>query len=193
MGLEGVAAAPEDEALWIRRIAGGDRGAFEDLYRAYRRKLFGYLLRQVGDPGLAEELAADVLVEVWKGASGFRGDSRPSTWILGIARHKALDARRRRPPQTVDVEKADQVPDRSEGPDAEVAHNRRRATLRRALTSLPPEQREVIDLTFFEGFSYPEIARLVSCPIGTVKTRMFYARKKLEALLGSMGLEAEIT
>ena len=193
MGLEGAAPASNDEALWIRRIAEGDRGAFEDLYRAYRRKLFGFVLRQVGDAGLAEELAADVLVEVWKGARSFRGESRPSTWILGIARHKALDALRRRPPVTLDLEKAQQVPDPCEGPEVEAARSRRRAALRRALRSLPPEQREVVDLTFFEGLSYPEIARLVNCPVGTVKTRMFHARRKLEALLGTMGLETETT
>jgi len=188
---EGEESSPEQEASWIAQIAQGDRDAFEALYRSYRARLFGYLFRRTDDASLAEELASDVLFEVWRGAKRFRGDSRPSTWIFGIAHHKAMSAYRKRPPESVELDAAAQVADPGQGPEEAAAGEQRRRRLREAIRRLSPDHREVIDLTFFHGCSYAEIARIMKCPIATVKTRMFYARKKLLDIVGKMGWELE--
>ncbi len=188
---EDEAPSPEQEASWITRIGRGDREAFEELFRAYRARLFGYLFRRIGDANLAEELVSDVLLEVWRGAKQYRGESRPSTWIFGIAHHKAMSAHRKRPPESVELDAAAQVADPGQGPEEAAAGEQRRRRLREAIRRLSPDHREVIDLTFFQGCSYTEIARIMKCPVATVKTRMFYARKKLLDIVGRMGWEAE--
>lgn len=181
--MSGVAGRTEQEASWIQRIAGGDRHAFEQLYNAYRRRLFGYLRYRIGDAERAEEVTNDVLIEVWKGARGFQGRSRPSTWIFGIAHHKAMSELRKRRTDKVDLETAQTVADGAEGAEDQLLLEDRWDRVLKAIETLSPEHREVVDLTFFHGFSYPEISEIVKCPVNTVKTRMFYARKRLKEML----------
>jgi len=188
---EGEESSPEQEASWIAQIAQGNRDAFEALYRSYRTRLFGYLFRRTDDASLAEELASDVLFEVWRGAKRFKGDSPASTWIFGIAHHKAMSAFRKRRPESVEIEAAAETADPGEGPEEAAASGERGRRLREAIRRLSPDHREVIDLTFFHGCSYTEIARIMKCPVATVKTRMFYARKKLLDIVGKMGWEVE--
>ena len=115
----------QDDSLRIGQIAAGDREAFEKLYFAYQRRLFGFLYRALGESGAAEELVNDVMVEVWKSAARFRGDSKPSTWIFGIAHHLLLNHVRRRKAASVDLEKAEQTPDRSESPEGAAINEHR--------------------------------------------------------------------
>jgi RNA polymerase sigma-70 factor, ECF subfamily len=178
----------QSEALWIGRIAAGDRDAFEKLYFAYQRRLFGFLYRVTGESGAAEELVNDVMVEVWKSAARFRGDSKPSTWIFGIAHHLLLNKLRRRKPISVDLETAQAAPDPGEGPEEGVIRKGLQDSIHAALGGLSPEHREIVELTFYEGCSYEEIAGIVQCPVNTVKTRMFHAKKKLREIVGRMGL-----
>src|SRR5215469_15737371 len=114
--MEGTASA-DLELLWIRQIAAGDRDAFENLYKAYAPRLFRYLYNMITDAAAAEELTNDVMLAAWKGAASFRGDSRPSTWLFGIAHHKALNELRRKHPVTVDEEEASRMADSAEGPE----------------------------------------------------------------------------
>ncbi|MBI1789210.1 MAG: sigma-70 family RNA polymerase sigma factor [Acidobacteria bacterium] len=174
---------PEQEAQWIRRMAEGDREAFERLFHAYQRRVFAYIWRLLNDTPLAEELTNDVLVEVWKGAKRFRGQGKPSSWIFGIAHHKVLDQMRRRRPRTAGIEEMFRMADPAEGPEAQALRQDERAALQAALARLSPEHREVLELTFYQGCSVEEIARITDCPPNTVKTRMFYARKKLREML----------
>ena len=178
-------ASQDADRQWLRQTAQGDRAAFEHLYRGYQRRIFGYLLRMVGNPEHAEELTTDVMVDVWKGAASFKGESQVSTWIFGIARFKGLSFLRRPRGGSVGVEEAADVVDPGDLPDERMAKDSVRAHIKAALARLSEDHREVMELTFFEGFSYPEIARLLDCPVNTVKTRMFYARKQLRALLGT--------
>ena len=178
----------EPESLWIQQIAQGDRDAFEKLYKAYAPGLFRYLFSMVGDAGAAEELTNDVMVAAWKGAASFRGESRASTWLFGIAHHKALNELRRKQPVTVDVEKAIEVAAAGEGPEEVVQRRSVEQSVRGALQQLSPEHRAVVELTFYQGLSYEEIAGIMQCPVNTVKTRMFYARKKLQEVLGKEAL-----
>jgi RNA polymerase sigma-70 factor (ECF subfamily) len=175
----------DEHRQWLRETAKGDRSAFERLYRAYQRRIFGYLYRMVGSVEHAEELTTDVMVEVWRGAARFKGESQVSTWTFGIARFKALSFLRRVQSESVGVEEANEVPDPNELPDEMLVKQGMAVRIKDALGRLSQEHREVMELTFFEGFSYPEIAKLLDCPVNTVKTRMFYARKQLRALLGA--------
>lgn len=192
MSVESTAPRADNLASWIRQIARGDRDAFETLYRTFAPRLFGYLYRTVGDCAVAEELTNDVMFEVWKGAAGFRGESKPSTWIFGIAHHKALNALRGKRPQHVELETAGQMADPSETPEEVSSRQERSQNVRAALARLSPEHREVIELTFTQGLHYQEIAQIVNCPVNTVKTRMFHAKEKLQQFLAEAGTAREL-
>jgi len=165
------------ETEWIKLIAKGDLKAFERLCRTYQQPLFGYLIRMLGDRGAAEEAVNDVLHAIWKGADRYNGDAQPGSWIFGIARHKALDRIRRPNQVTDDIDEQDLTAPQGE------SSLFLKDTVANALARLSPEQREVIELTFFIGFSYQEIASVADCPVNTVKTRMYHAKQKLKRIL----------
>jgi RNA polymerase sigma-70 factor (ECF subfamily) len=175
------AAAPEtssDEML-IRRIAQRDQLAMRTLFARHRVPLYRWLLRLVGDEALAEDLLSDVFLDVWRQAAAFEARSSVSTWLLAIARHKALSARRRRPDAELDETIAASVADPADDPEVVLQKKTRAELLRHALARLSPEHREVIDLVYFHGKSVKEVAQIIGIATATVKTRMFYARKKL--------------
>lgn len=178
-------AGPYDtDEDWIHLIARGDRTAFERLYRAYQNRLLSYLLRMLRSREAAEEAFNDVMHVVWKDASKFRGSSKVSTWIFGIARYKALSRLGKRELSTVDdPEEAVALVDEGQNPEGTVIS---RDLIKRALECLSPEHREVIELTFYSGLSYQQIAEIMKCPVNTVKTRMFYARQHLQKLGGRL-------
>ena len=185
-------ARPGEETLWIHQIATGDRDAFERLYKAYAPRLFRYLFCMIGNAGTSEELTNDVMLAAWKGAASFRGESRVSTWLFGIARYKALNAVRQTQPLTVEVEMASEVAASGEGPQDVVQRHSLEKSVRSALQELSPEHREVVELTFYQGLSYQEIADIMQCPVNTVKTRMFYAKKKLGEALEKLGISGDL-
>lgn len=191
-----TASTPESEAALLRRIAAKDRRAFEALYHAYYRRLFAYLFKTVRRPELAEEVLDDVMLAVWTGAGGFDGRSRPSTWIFGIAYHKALKALARQNRHKAEVDESDgdapMTPMTEEGPDGLLARREMADVLGRALRSLPLEQRTVVELTYYHGFAYQEIAEIMGCPVNTVKTRMFHARRRLRELLPGLGISRAV-
>ena len=175
------------ETLWVEKIASGDRAAFEELFQTYKRRVFGYAFRMLGDAPLADEITSDVLFEVWKSAARFGGRSRVSTWIFGIAHHKVIDALRRRKPQEVEIESQLHVAHPGEGPEQNAVRKAEHARLHEKLSELSADHREVIELAFFQDCSVEEIAQVAHCPPATVKTRMFYARKKLREILKPFG------
>lgn len=176
--------------LLVTRIAAGDRRAFEQLFESYGERVFRYAQRLISDVTKAEEVTNDVMLEVWKTAARFEGRSKVSTWILGITRHLALNAVRRKTLDTVDVESAPEIGDEGITTGA-VEHDRQvlKDALRGALGRLSTDHRDVIELTFFQGLSYAEIAEVVGCPENTVKTRMFHARKQLKGFLEAAGFD----
>lgn len=186
---------PELEGLWIAQIARGDRAAFERLYRVYQRPLFRYFLHFVHTIELAEELTNDVLVEVWKSAGRFKGRSKPSVWIFGIAYHKAMDALRRRRPPVVELHAVAETvaADPRQTPEATAVRESIRSDVAAALATLSAEHRAVLVLTFNHGHAYNEIAQIVGCPVNTVKTRMFYAKKQLKETLERRGIRRDIS
>lgn len=185
------ASQDKDQAL-VASIASGDRQAFELLFSQYGERVFRYAHRLISDVTKAEEVTNDVMLEVWKTAARFEGRSKVSTWILGITRHLALNAVRRKSLDTVDVDDAPAIADDDLTP-ASVDHDRNvlKEVLTTALGKLSTDHRDVVELTFFHGLSYQEIAEVVGCPENTVKTRMFHARKQLKALLGAAGIDPD--
>ena len=163
----------------LLQIAAGEEAAFETLFHRYHGRIRGYLLRLLGREDLAEELTSDVLVTVWQKASSFEGRSRPSTWILGIAYRKGMQALRKLMAQPTSVS-PDEV-DSRQLPQARDEASRRLLldTLRSAMEGLSPEQRAVVQFTYIDGFSYAEIGKITGVGVNTVKTRMFYARRRL--------------
>jgi RNA polymerase sigma-70 factor, ECF subfamily len=181
------AAAQEissDEVL-IRRIAGGDQLAMQTLFARHRVALYRWLLRLVRDEALAEDLLSDVFLDVWRRAASFEGRSSVSTWLLAIARNKAVSTRRRRTDAELDEESTSNVPDRADDPEVALQKKNRAELLRQSIDRLSPEHREVIDLVYYHGKAVTEVAEIVGIKEATVKTRMFYARRKLAQLVST--------
>ena len=168
------------------RIAGGDLQAFEKLYRIYQPRLSRFLTTLLKRPQLIEEVLDDTMMVVWQTSANFRGSSKPSTWIFAIAYRKAHKAKARWPEPVEDPENDTRVSEEP-GPDEELHQQRLRAALMKAMDQLSPDHRAVVDLTYFHGMGYREIAEIVGCPVDTVKTRMFHARRRLkQAMTGSL-------
>ena len=166
-----------DEQRLLLRIADNDREAFDELFNNYHRRLFTFLFRLTRSHGAAEELTNDVLLIVWKDAGSFRGDSKPSSWILGIAYRKALAHLRKRRVQLVPfVEQNAAV-------DENGARLEREDWVRQGIDALPPKQKLTVMLVYFLGLSCAETAKVSGVPLSTVKTRMFHARKKMKDYL----------
>ncbi len=178
----------EDDRELIRRVADKDRRAFETLYQRYGPRLQRYLSRLIQRPDVAEEALDDVMLVVWQNAARFNDRSRVSTWILGIAHHKALKARARLAGRLSETPVSDQQIADGEGPEDATMRGELDRLLAKGLEALSPEQRAVVELTFYQERSYHEIAEITRCPVNTVKTRMFHARKRLAPLLTALGI-----
>jgi len=164
----------------MRRIAAGDRRAFEELYNLYHRRLARFLTRLTRRYDLAEEVINDTFWVVWRKAGDFRGDSQPSTWILGIAYRKARSAFRSAARLNEQNLALANEPLTTETP---AGGEELRDWLGQALAQLPVEQRLAVELCYELGHSCEEIAAIMNCPVNTVKTRLFHARAKLQRLL----------
>jgi len=180
--------ATSDEVL-IGRIAKGDRLAMQVLFARHHVRVYRFVLRLVGNPSVAEDLISDVFLDVWRQADRFEGRSAVSTWMLAIARFKALSALRKKPDEELDEETAEAIEDPGDDPEVALEKKDKSAVLRKCLEKLSPEHKEIIDLVYYHEKSVEEVAEIVGIPENTVKTRMFYARKKLAELLEAAGVE----
>lgn len=186
-----VNAADLPDSELLERIAGGDREAFKTLYGRYVRQVFSFIFKLTGDSKMTEEVTNDVFFDVWKGAGGFQGRSAVSTWIFGIAHNKSMNALRKKTPDPVDPEEFVRVANPDAGAEEIVEKKDRSERIKKALGELSADHRTVLELAFFEGMSYQEIAEVMGCPVNTVKTRMFYAREKLRETLAKYGISQE--
>ena len=177
-----------DEVL-IGRIAKGDRLAMQVLFARHQVRVYRFVIRLVGNQTVAEDLISDVFLDVWRQADRFEGRSAVSTWLLAIARFKALSVMRRKPDQELNDEMAGAIEDKADDPEISIQKKDKSAALRRCLEMLSPEHREVIDLVYYHEKSVLEVAQIVGIPEATVKTRMFYARKRLSELLKTAGID----
>lgn len=171
-----------EEIALIGRVAGKDDAAFETLYRGYYPRLRRFLERVTRRPHLVDEILNDTMLVVWRKASCYNLHSKVSTWIFGIAFRRALKAMKRFD-EPVDFDPDESVDPGNSGPEGALLQHELRTLLGHALNSLSADHRAVIELTYFEGFSCAEIAEVMCCPVNTVKTRMFHARRRLKMLL----------
>jgi RNA polymerase sigma-70 factor (ECF subfamily) len=170
-----------DEAL-LGRVVQKDLRAFEELYRAYHPRLTRFLANILRRPQLVEEVLNDTMMVVWKQPEKFNGRSKVSTWIFAIAYRKALKARRRND-EPVEDKYAELRASDEAGPEQQVGRDQVRQALLGAIGELSTDHRAVVDLTYFHEVGYREIAELMDCPVDTVKTRMFHARRRLRGKL----------
>jgi RNA polymerase sigma-70 factor, ECF subfamily len=159
------------------------------LYARYHVRVFRFVVRMVRDETVAEDLISEVFLDVWRQAGRFEGRSTVSTWMLAIARFKALSALRRRLDGELDEETASAIEDPTDDPEIALEKKDKSAVIRKCLVGLSAEHREIIDLVYYHEKSVGEVAEIVGIPENTVKTRMFYARKRLSELLKAAGIE----
>jgi RNA polymerase sigma-70 factor (ECF subfamily) len=190
-GQQGILAAraTSDEML-LEKIAAGDRTAMHTLYARHNVRVYRFVLRMLRDSAAAEDLVSQVFLDVWRTASQFEGRSQVSTWLLSIARFKALTALRQRKHEDIDQDDVMQIADQADTPEASLDRSRTSAILRACVAKLSPAHREIVSLVYYHEKSVEEVAQLIGIPASTVKTRMFYARKQLAELLKSAGIDS---
>jgi RNA polymerase sigma factor (sigma-70 family) len=174
--------APHDDLRLLERIAQKDLKAFEDLYREYHPRLTRFLSVMMRRPHLVEEVLNDTMLVVWTQPERFNGRSKVSTWIFAIAYRKALKALRRHD-EPVEDREAETRPSTEAGPEQLLRKRQAQQALVEAIGELSADHRAVVDLTYFHEVGYREIAELMDCPVDTVKTRMFHARRHLRRKL----------
>jgi RNA polymerase sigma-70 factor (ECF subfamily) len=179
--------APAEIQALLRRIAQRDQAAFRTLYELFSRRVYAFLMHRFQQESLAEEVVSDTLLHVWKAPESFRGESAFSTWLLGVARFKMLERLRQRAPEADDVDEIDEnLLVEETGPDDVAAMRQRSEGVRECLDLLPAEQRECIHLAYFEGWTLEEIGEQMSLKKETIGTRLFYARKKIQACMAAL-------
>jgi RNA polymerase sigma-70 factor (ECF subfamily) len=175
-------AGAEGEALLLRRVAAGETRAFEELYRIYHPRLTRFLINILRRPHLVEEALDDTMMVVWRRPGSYTGASKVSTWIFAIAYRTALKALSRLDEPQEDLD-AEQRPSPDQDPEQTLGGRQVQKLLLKAMDKLSSDHRVVVDLTYYHEAGYREIAEIMNCPVGTVKTRMFHARQKLNDLL----------
>jgi RNA polymerase sigma-70 factor (ECF subfamily) len=175
------------DAALIAKVAAGNRLAMQVLFARHHARVYRFILRLLGSEAAAEDLTSEVFLGVWRHAHRFEARSSVTTWLLAIARYKALAELRRRPELACD-EAAAQTSDPADDPEATFAIKHRGEIVRDCLGRLSRRHREVIDLVYYHGKSVQEAAAILGVPGNTVKTRMFHARKNLSELLAARGV-----
>ena len=190
-GREGIVGArtTTDEML-LESIAAGGRTAMHVLYSRHNVRVYRFVLRMVRDATMAEDLVSQVFLDVWRTARQFEGRSQVSTWLLSIARFKALTAMRQRKHEDIDQEDVLEIADGADTPEASLDRSNTSAILRACVAKLSPAHREIVNLVYYHEKSVEEVASLIGIPASTVKTRMFYARKQLAELLRGAGIDS---
>ncbi len=165
------------------RGGAGSRRAFEQVYKAYHARLTRFLMNTLRRPHLVEEVLDDTMMVVWRRIDGFEGKSRLSTWIFGIGYRQALAALRKLD-EPVEDDRSEMLESADATPEDLSGAARSRDALTAAIEGLSAQHRAVVNLTYFQEFGYREIAEIMDCPVDTIKTRMFHARRHLKRSLG---------
>jgi RNA polymerase sigma-70 factor (ECF subfamily) len=168
--------------MLVERLRQRDLRALEQLYKAYHARMSRFLLNMLRRPELVEEVLNDTMMVVWNKIGDFQGASKLSTWMFGIAYRQGLGALRR-VDEPVEDDRSAVMESREATPEQKAGEGRSRAALAKAIDALSPAHRAVVNLTYFQEFGYREIAEILDCPVDTVKTRMFHARRHLKQSL----------
>lgn len=182
---QAASAQAETDLDLLAKVRSGDREAFERMYRLYHPRLTRFLQSLIRRPTLIEEVLNDTMMVVWAKPDSFHGASKLSTWIFSIAYRKAMKGLRQQDEAVEDKDEKRRVSEAA-GPDESSGRERIRQLLAGAMAELSPAQRAVVDLTYFHELGYRDIAAVVDCPVDTVKTRMFHARRHLRKKLGGV-------
>lgn len=183
---------PGSDSELVRRIATGEEAALNELATLYGQRLYAYAIRLTGDPATAEDVLQESLIAVWQGAERYRGDGRLIAWLLGIVHHKASSQVRWTARHQVDSLTSERgIATSAPGPDDLVERSERAHLVQAGLESLSLEHRLVLELVFYQGMSLKETAEICNCPVGTVKSRLNYAKNRLKGLLHRQGLDAK--
>ena len=178
----------EQEAAIVRKVLGGDANAFETLVLEYEKNVYNIALRMTGNSEDAADMTQEAFIKAYNSLQSFRGDSKFSVWLYRIVSNVCLDflrSKNRRPTVSLSVEDDDgedaqlDVADESQSPELLLDRKLTRDSVRRGLDSLPPDYRQILLLREIQGLSYDEIAQALSLEVGTVKSRIFRARKRL--------------
>src|ERR1700716_4721611 len=183
------ARATSDEML-LDSIAEGGRSSMHILYSRHNIRVYRFVLRMVRDTTTAEDLVSQVFLDVWRTAGQFEGRAQVSTWLLSIARFKALTALRQRRHEDIDQDEVLEIADEADTPEASLDRSNTSAILRACVAKLSPAHREIINLVYYHEKSVEEVGAIIGVPQSTVKTRMFYARKQLADLLKGAGVDS---
>ena len=173
----------------LRRIATGEQSAVRTLYARHHLRIFRFIMRRTGNEASSEELTNEVFLEVWRHAGKFEGRSAASTWMLSIAHNKAVSFLRKRSEAQLDEGVAEAIADDADTPEVASSKRGKSEQIRACLEKLSPDHREIIDLVYYHEKSISEVAEIVGIPEGTVKTRMFNARKNLGLALQAAGVD----
>ena len=185
-----IAAQAISDEMLVESIAEGNRTAMHTLYARHNVRVYRFVLRIVRDTATAEDLVSQVFLDVWRTAAQFEGRSQVSTWLLSIARFKALTSLRQRRFEDIDQEDVREIPDEADTPEDSLDRSSTSAILRACIAKLSPAHREIINLVYYHEKSVEEVGAIVGIPQSTVKTRMFYARKQLADLLKGAGVSS---
>src|SRR5262245_16255348 len=186
--LRDIAQERSDEAL-VEAIAKGDKQALQVLFGRHHVRVYRFVLRFLNDEAAAEDMVSEVFFDVWRQAERFERRSQVSTWLLAIARNKALSTLRRRSNEQLDEEVAEFIEDPSDSPEVVLQKQERASILRNCLEQLSAAHREIIDLVYYHERTIEEVSEIIGVPVNTVKTRMFYARKRIAEMMAAQGIE----
>jgi len=175
-------AEPRNDETLVKRLAAGDETALHELYAEYGKRLFAYALRLTNDQAKAEDVVQDALVVVWRTTYRFRGEGRFIAWLLGIVHHTAMNAVRHTSISISD-EMEDSIASNAMPPENQTQRNLQGEWVRQGLKSLDPDHRAVLELVFYQGLNLAEISEVCQIPLGTVKSRLSYARQQLKGIL----------
>ncbi|MGW4561585.1 RNA polymerase sigma factor [Streptomyces sp. NPDC004561] len=177
-----------DEAL-LSAVARGDQAALRVLYERHAAAMLRFIRRLTSDQGVSEEILQEAWLAVWRSADGFRGESSARGWLMGVARRQAHNQLRKSRPQPADLSEAQDVPDPAPSVEDQIVRQAERTEVQAAVRALPGHLREVLALVLVDELPYPEVATVLAIPVGTVKSRMSHARRRLGNMLAATRLE----
>lgn len=178
-----------DEML-LNSVAEGDKAAMHIIFSRHRERVLRVILRMVRDSSIAEDIANQVFLDVWRSANKFEYRARVSTWLVSIARFKALSSLRHRVHESIDRDEVLGIADSGDTPELALVHKEATGILHACLEKLSPAHREIIDLFYYHENSVAEVSQIIGISQATAKSRLFYARKQLARILLNAGYEA---
>lgn len=186
----GMRMQGDDDQHQLEKVATGDRQAIGILYQRHHKRVFHFVRRFVSDAATAEDITNDVFIEVWQKASAYEGRSKVSSWLLGVARYKALSELRKKKPSAVKSDEIlETIEDQADDPEMASQKRDKGAAIKRCMKVLSRDHRVILELIYYHEKSIEEVAEILDIPKNTVKTRTFHARKQLSAEMTAQGLD----